>query len=91
MRIELVYALSAQQFVRVLELADDATVTDALNAVANQAPFCELDLATISIGIHGDPVSRDTRLTGGDRLELYRPLIIDPKDARRRRAQTHDR
>jgi putative ubiquitin-RnfH superfamily antitoxin RatB of RatAB toxin-antitoxin module len=90
MRIEVVYALCAQQFVELLELADGATVADALAAVAHQAPFCELDLAAISVGIYGEPVLRDTRLRGGDRVELYRPLLTDPKEARRRRAMTDD-
>lgn len=85
-KVEVVYALPARQFVEHLELADNATVADALAAVAHTAPFNGLDLAAVPVGIYGEQTTRDTRLRSGDRVEIYRPLIMDPKEARRRRA-----
>ena len=86
MQVEVVYALKARQWVEHLDLPETATVDDALSAVAGKPPFCELDLATMPVGVFGERVSRDTRLQSGDRVEIYRPLVIDPKEARRHRA-----
>lgn len=84
--VEVVYALPGRQHVASLRLPAGATVADALAAVADQAPFSELDLNDVPVGVFGDPVPRDRVLTDGDRVELYRPLLIDPREARRRRA-----
>jgi hypothetical protein len=48
--------------------------------------FPEGDLANCQAGIWGKPVGRDHRLKDGDRLELYRPLLMDPREARRKLA-----
>jgi putative ubiquitin-RnfH superfamily antitoxin RatB of RatAB toxin-antitoxin module len=61
-------------------------VADALAAVSCDQPFCDLDLSVVSVGVHGELKSRSARLFDGDRVEIYRPLITDPKEARRRRA-----
>lgn len=87
MQIEVVYALTDRQSVATVELRDAATVADALAAVADRPPFCELDLTTVPVGIHGELASRTTRLQGGDRVEIYRPLLVNPMEARRRRAR----
>lgn len=86
MQVEVAYALRERQWVVNLELGDAATVADALAAVADRPPFCDLDMANIPVGIHGEPASRDAALRGGDRVEIYRPLLTDPMEARRRRA-----
>jgi putative ubiquitin-RnfH superfamily antitoxin RatB of RatAB toxin-antitoxin module len=62
-------------------LAEGATVNDALSA----SGWSLEDVA--GIAIFGERVERDARLRDGDRVELLRPLLIDPKDARRRRAR----
>jgi putative ubiquitin-RnfH superfamily antitoxin RatB of RatAB toxin-antitoxin module len=62
-------------------LPEGATVADALSASG-----WSLDDIT-GIAIFGERVERDARLHDGDRVELLRPLLIDPKDARRRRAR----
>jgi len=87
MRIEIVYALRDRQSITTLELGEGATVADALAAVADRAPFCQLDLTTVPVGIHGEVAARDTRLRPGDRVEVYRRLLADPMEARRRRAR----
>ncbi len=86
MQVEIVYALPNQQAVVVLELCDGATVADALAAVVDRPPFCDLDLAVVPVGIYGELVARGTPLNPGDRVEIYRPLILNPMQARRRRA-----
>jgi len=87
MRIEIVYALRDRQSITTVELDDGATVADALAAVADQAPFCRLDLTSVPVGIHGEVAAGDSRLRPGDRVEIYRRLLADPMEARRRRAR----
>jgi putative ubiquitin-RnfH superfamily antitoxin RatB of RatAB toxin-antitoxin module len=82
--IEVVYALSAKQIVVEVSVPAGTTVAEAL-AVARvklEVP----DVHDAPVGIHGHVVSRDTVLRDGDRVEIYRPLVADPKHARRRRA-----
>lgn len=67
--------------VRVM-LPEGATVDDALTA----SGWSLLDVT--GVAIFGERVERDVRLHDGDRVELLRPLLIDPKDARRRRARS---
>jgi uncharacterized protein len=86
MRVEVTYAEADAQTVITLELGEGATVAEALAAVADRQPFLRLDLATVPVGVFGDRVGRDRRLVDGDRVEIYRPLLIDPRQARQRRA-----
>ncbi len=86
LELELVYALPDRQHVVALTLPAGATVADALRAVSGVAPFDALDLDAVPVGIFGDRVSRDRQLADGDRVEIYRPLAEDPREARRRRA-----
>lgn len=85
-RVSVVYAMPARQFVRELELPAGATVADAIGGsdIVALAGIPAEDLA--HIGIFGHPVDRDRILRDGDRVEIYRPLQVDPKEARRRRA-----
>ncbi len=87
MKVEVVYALPDRQAQVSVRLEDGATIADALRAVAGTAPFSELDLARVPVGVFGESVGRELKLSDGDRLEIYRPLIVDPKEARRRRAE----
>jgi putative ubiquitin-RnfH superfamily antitoxin RatB of RatAB toxin-antitoxin module len=80
MEVEVVYALAASQQVVKVELKPGATVWDAVIAsgfVTRQDQ---------KFGIFGKTVLPETRVAQGDRVEIYRPLLIDPKEARRRRA-----
>lgn len=85
LEVEVVYALPRRAYRLTLALPAGATVADALAAAARQAPFDALDLDRASVGVFGDRVERSRPLRGGDRLEIYRPLAIDPREARRRR------
>lgn len=84
--VEVVYALPEQQYVHSLTLPAGATVADALDAVRGRPPFDALALEQMPAGIFGDRVERGRCLQTGDRVEVYRELVIDPREARRRRA-----
>lgn len=70
-----------------LRLPAGATVADAIeqSGVAGRHP--RIDVAHAAVGIFGRRVERDRILSDGDRVEVYRPLVADPKDARRRRTR----
>jgi len=84
-RVSVVYADPQRQITREIEIAADATVDAAIAAsgIRHELPA---GFAPADIGIFGNKVARDARLRDGDRIELYRPLKIDPKEARRKRA-----
>lgn len=85
-RVEVVFALPERQELVGLELPDGATVADALEASGMAAKFPGHDLTSCAIGVWGHVVDRGHRLRDGDRVELYRPLCIDPQEARRQLA-----
>ena len=86
MRVEVVYALPLVQDVVSLEVAVDTTVAQALAASGILARHPDIDLSATALGIWGRRVTPDALLREGDRVEIYRPLQVDPKEVRRRRA-----
>jgi putative ubiquitin-RnfH superfamily antitoxin RatB of RatAB toxin-antitoxin module len=84
--VEIVYAEARRQVLRKVEIAQNSTVAEAIAAsgILDDLPAA---FAAAGIGIFGRLVTPATRLRAGDRIELYRPLQADPKDARRRRAR----
>jgi uncharacterized protein len=92
LRIEIVYAQPQCSLVKSLSLPAGATIADALSLVASDQDFRGLDLASCAVGIFGKVARKDQQLMDGDRIEIYRPLIEEPKLARRKRASrdTHD-
>lgn len=85
-RVEVVHARPGQQAIVPLELEEGACVADAIVASGLPARFPGLDAETCKVGVWGRAVERSRRLRDGDRVEIYRPLIADPKQARRARA-----
>jgi uncharacterized protein len=83
-RVSVVYADPQRQFARELDVAADATVDDAI--LASGVLDKLRGFAPAAIGIFGRKVAMQERLRDGDRVELYRPLKIDPKEARRKRS-----
>ncbi len=71
-----------------LQLAPGATVADALRESGLQARHPALAIDSLPVGIWGAFCDRGDRLGDRDRVELYRPLRVDPKDARRQRHRT---
>ncbi|MEZ5598095.1 MAG: RnfH family protein [Pseudomonadales bacterium] len=85
-RVELVFALPDEQFVLPLALPSASTVGDALERAGRDLVFSLFPLTSGAVGIWGEVSDRSRVLQDGDRLELYRPLQVDPRTARRRRA-----
>jgi putative ubiquitin-RnfH superfamily antitoxin RatB of RatAB toxin-antitoxin module len=86
-RIEVVYARPHGAIQRTYELPAAATVGDALSAAGADPAFVGIDVEVSSIGVFGAPARREQPLHPGDRVEIYRPLALDPKAARRARVQ----
>lgn len=82
-RVQVCYPSAQQPVLREVTLAEGSVLRDALLASGIEVPG--LDLETCPAGVFGKKKARDTPLRDGDRVEIYRPLVADPKDARRRR------
>lgn len=82
-RVQVCYPSVPQPLVREVTLAEGGTLRDALRASGIGAPG--LDLEACPVGVFGKKKPLETVLRDGDRVEIYRPLVADPKDARRRR------
>jgi uncharacterized protein len=87
LQIEVAYAEPQRAIVKVFRLAAGSNVADALRLAALDPDFAGVDLANSAFGIFGRLARRDHALQQGDRIEIYRPLMADPKVARRARAQ----
>ena len=83
--VEVAYADPQRQILRKVELPSGATAADAI-AVSKLAEEVS-GIDTMKLGIFSKPVSAQTVLRDGDRVEIYRPLKADPKESRRRRAE----
>ncbi len=86
--VSVAYALPDRQYLIELQVAPGTTVEEAirLSGLLRQLP--EIDIARARVGIYGKLKTLETLLRERDRIEIYRPLIADPKDARRTRAAT---
>jgi putative ubiquitin-RnfH superfamily antitoxin RatB of RatAB toxin-antitoxin module len=87
LRIEVVYATPAGADAVKLVLPPGATALDAVRASGLLERHPEIDLAGQRFGIYGRLVEAGARLSDRDRVEVYRPLLLEPKEARRRRAR----
>ncbi len=83
MRVEIVLALPQRQESREIDIDEGASVSDVIRISKLAQAFPEQDLAAMQAGVWGRPVERDQLVRDGDRVELYRPLLVDPKEARR--------
>ncbi len=90
MNIEVVFALPGRQELISLTVEPETTVETAISLSAIGDRFPDEDLSSYEAGIWGKLVNRDHPLEDGDRLELYRPLLMDPRDARRKLALSGD-
>ncbi|MBT8091474.1 MAG: RnfH family protein [Gammaproteobacteria bacterium] len=84
--VEVVYAVAGKQLLVAVSLPSGATVADAIDASGIQESFAGDHLEEMAVGVWGHVVSRDQPVADGDRVEIYRPLAIDPREARRQRA-----
>ena len=86
MRVWVVYALPDRQSVQELELPQSATVADAVARSGLLQRFPEIADAPLACAIYGRAVVDSQVLCAGDRVEILRPLQVDPKESRRRAA-----
>ncbi len=84
--IEVAYANSQQQIIIPLQMTAHSTVAQAIAQSQILQQFPEIDLAKNKIGIFSKATTLDTQLHAGDRVEIYHPLLIDPKTIRKQRA-----
>lgn len=85
--VEVVYALPERQMRVALQVPRSTTAGEAVKMAELPVTFPEIDVARCKLGIFGKLVAADTVLNSGDRVEIYRPLTADPKEARRLRAK----
>ena len=89
MRIEIAYAKPQEQIILSLEIDEETTVETAIRQSGLLQRYAEIDLEKNKVGIFGKVCKLEQTLREGDRVEVYRPLIADPKEARRSRAAKH--
>ncbi|MDT8408573.1 MAG: RnfH family protein [Wenzhouxiangellaceae bacterium] len=80
---EVAVAWPKLQVVVAVSLYEGATVADAIDASGFKKRFPELEIRADRVGVFGSLRALDAPLSGGDRVEIYRPLKVDPKTARR--------
>lgn len=84
--IEVAFALAGQQSLLTVTVPSGSSVASVLAASGIDAMYPEHGLDRLPVGIWGRVVSRDDVVGPGDRVEIYRPLDLDPREARRQRA-----
>ncbi|MFS2157388.1 RnfH family protein [Pseudomonas sp. Pseusp122] len=86
--VEVVCAMADRQVLISLELPGGSTARQAIQASAIQEQFADLDISQCAVGIFGKVIGNPEQrlLEAGDRVEIYRPLLADPKEIRRLRA-----
>jgi len=85
--VEVVYALPDRQRVVQIPLREGMTALEAVQAAGLEREFPEIAGRDLVLGIYGRSVESTQALRDGDRVEIYRPLNFDPRDARRRAVQ----
>ena len=92
MAVEVAYALAEKQKIVLVQVPENTTVRQVVESSGLDVDFPDIDLANAKVGIFGkvvaDPESEVVKV--GDRIEIYRPLLIDPKQARLNRAAKKD-
>ena len=86
MDIEVVYALPQEQVLLAMEVPQGVTAGEAIRRSGLLETHPEIDLSRDKFGIYGKLCKEETVLRERDRVEIYRPLLADPKEVRRRRA-----
>ncbi len=85
--VEVVYALPHEQRVLKLVVEQSATVEEIIRTSGILQMYPEIDLTVNKVGIFSRNVKLDARVRDKDRIEIYRPLLADPKEIRRKRAE----
>lgn len=86
LRVQVCYATASGEVLRELEVEEGTTIEQAIGMSGLLAEVPAIDLALQPVGLHGKKRPLETVLREHDRIEIYRPLVADPKESRRRRA-----
>ena len=86
LQVYLVYATPQSEFIRPMRVPPGTTIGQAIEGSGVLASFPDINLVTQPVGIYGKKKTLETVLRERDRIEIYRALVADPKDSRRRRA-----
>lgn len=86
--VEVAYATPEKQIIRAVNVDAGTTIGAAIvqSGIMMDFPDLELELEEAAVGLFGKVAAMTTVLSDGDRVEIYRPLIADPKEVRRKRA-----
>jgi putative ubiquitin-RnfH superfamily antitoxin RatB of RatAB toxin-antitoxin module len=90
-KVEVAYALPEKQYLIQLQVRSDCTLFQAVEQAGISEYFRDVNLATASFGIFGKKITdpQQQLLKEGDRIEIYRPLLMDPKQRRQLKAKKH--
>ena len=84
--IEIAYATLELQKIVECEIEPGVSARDAVRQSGIRQYFSDIDVDSCKLGVFGKSIPEDYELVDGDRIEIYRPLIADPKEVRRQRA-----
>jgi putative ubiquitin-RnfH superfamily antitoxin RatB of RatAB toxin-antitoxin module len=90
MQIGVAYSEPVQQVWLRIEVPEDCTVQDAIERSGILETFPNIDLSIQKVGIFGKLTKPNATLRAGDRVEIYREIIVDPKTVPRRRVEDSD-
>jgi len=85
--VEVLYALPHEQTLLKVQLPQGSTLADAIKNSGILEKYPEIDFSSNKLGIFGKLSKQDVVLRDRDRVEIYRPLIADPKEVRKKRAE----
>jgi putative ubiquitin-RnfH superfamily antitoxin RatB of RatAB toxin-antitoxin module len=85
-RVEVAYATPAKQCLLSIEVPSGCTVAEAVGLSGIRKEFPDQELELDAVGIFSQKVSPERVVQDGDRVEIYRPLLVDPKEMRKQRA-----
>ena len=85
--IEVVFATASKQVLKSVDVRSGATAAEAVTASQLQTEFPEIEFAECKLGNWGHLIDASYVVSAGDRIEIYRELVSDPRDARRRLAE----
>jgi len=85
--VEVVHISEHRQFLKKLQVPYGSSLMTAIELAGVLKEFPELDLTKTKLGIYGKPADKEDVLNDLDRVEIYRPLLLDPRQARRQRAK----
>jgi len=86
LQVYVCYATARDEFLRPMRVAPGTTIVQAIEMSGVLEAYPEINLSTQPVGIYAKKKTLDTVLRERDRVEIYRPLVADPKDSRRKRA-----